>query len=120
MKKEVYTDAVPSVPMFSQAVDMGNLVFVSGQLAKDPPEDFRTEVTQVMDQLGEILQAAGLGYQDVVKVTVFLTDMSLFKQMNEVYMKYFPEGVKPSRSCVGVCGLAKKRARVEIDLIAAR
>ena len=74
--------------MFSQAVDIGNLVFVSGQLAKDPPEDFRAEVTQVMDQLRD-LAGRWSWLSDVVKATVFLTDMSLFKQMNEVYMKYF-------------------------------
>jgi len=119
MKREVRSEAVPLVPMYSQAVEVGNMVFTSGQIAKDRPDDFRAEVAQVMEQLGEVLRAAGLGYQDVVKALVFITDMNLFAQMNEVYMKYFSAGVKPARSCVEVAKLAKG-ARVEIEFIAVK
>jgi 2-iminobutanoate/2-iminopropanoate deaminase len=107
---------------YSQAVRSGSLVFCSGQIALDPKTgeivagDVRAQAEQVMRNLGAVLEAAGCGFADVVKTTIFLADMSDFAAVNDVYGRAFAES-KPARSTVAVAGLPRN-VRVEIDAIA--
>ncbi len=110
----------PEAPA-SHAVKAGSFVFVSGQVGAElqsgnlKNDSIESETTQALENIRQILSTAGASLEDVVKVTVFITDMAFFSQVNEVYKKYFPSN-RPARSCVQV-GLAK-RYRVEIDAIA--
>lgn len=109
---------------YSQSVMAGNLLFVSGQIAIDPrtgnieATDAIAETTQVMQNIEAILDAAGLNFKHVVKTTIFLSDMSLFTIVNEVYGKYFADNF-PARETVAVRGLPKN-VNVEISVIAAK
>ena len=109
---------------YSQSVMTGNLLFVSGQIAIDPKtgnieaKDAAAETTQVMRNLEAILIQAGLNFNNVVKTTIFLSDMSLFTIVNEVYGKYFSDNF-PARETVAVKGLPKN-VNVEISVIAAK
>jgi 2-iminobutanoate/2-iminopropanoate deaminase len=111
---------VPEAPA-SHAVKAGPFVFVSGQVGADlqtgnlKDENIESETAQALENIRQILSTAGVSLEDVVKVTVFITDMAFFSRVNEVYKKYFPSN-RPARSCVQV-GLAKKY-RVEIEAIA--
>lgn len=124
--KAIKTDKAPAaIGPYSQAIDSGcGLVFVSGQLPIDPatgafPEGgVREQTRQSLLNASAILQAAGLGLQDVVKTTVFLADMGDFAAMNEVYASFFTEPF-PARSAVAVKTLPKG-ALVEVECIAAR
>jgi len=101
----------------------GQLLFVSGQVALDPATgqmiagDITTETRRVMDNLGALLKAAGLSFSDVVRTTVFLTDLGDFATVNEVYGTYFTPPA-PARATVQVARLPRD-ARIEIDAIAA-
>lgn len=114
---------------YSQAVKTGNLLFISGQVALVPgsdtliTEDIASETHQVMKNLQAILTEAGINFSNVVKTTIFLSDMSLFTAMNEIYGQYFgtatnadPVGF-PARETIAVKGLPKN-ANVEISMIA--
>jgi len=121
----VSTDKAPkAIGPYSQAVVAGDLVFVSGQVPLDPQTqqmvqgDIRTQTERVMDNLAALLSAAGVGFANVVKASIFLADLNDFAAVNEVYGKRFPSA-PPARSTVQVAGLPKG-ARVEIDLIASR
>lgn len=109
---------------YSQSVMTGNLLFVSGQIGINPDtgiletEDAASETTQVMRNLEAILTEAGLSFTHVVKTTIFLSDMSLFTVVNEVYGSYF-SGDFPARETVAVKQLPKN-VNVEISVIAAR
>lgn len=109
---------------YSQSVMTGNLLFVSGQIAIDPQtgnieaKDAAAETTQVMQNIEAILKQAGLDFSHVVKTTIFLSDMSLFTIVNEVYGSYF-SGNFPARETVAVKGLPKM-VNVEISVIAAK
>ncbi|MBE9017697.1 reactive intermediate/imine deaminase [Chroococcidiopsis sp. CCALA 051] len=124
-KRVVYAPeiAIP-VKAYSQAIDTGSLVFCSGQLAYDAKNDavFSESAAEQTDYLMQniqvILDAAGLQWQDVVKTTIFLTDMNDFVSVNEVYARYFDLD-PPARSTIGVNALAKG-AKVEIEVIASR
>ncbi len=123
MKEVVSTDNAPgAIGPYSQAIKAGGLVFCSGQIPIDPAtgefvSDLVSEQTeQVLKNLGEVLKAAGTSLENVVKTTVFLTDMGDFAEMNEVYGRYFNEN-KPARATVQAARLPKD-ARVEIDCIA--
>jgi 2-iminobutanoate/2-iminopropanoate deaminase len=124
--KAIHTDNAPAaIGPYSQAIDSGaGLVFVSGQLPIDPatgafPEGGIQEQTrQSLINAGAILAAAGLSLQQVVKTTVFLTDMADFAAMNEIYAQFFSAPF-PARSAVAVKALPKG-ALVEIECIAAR
>jgi len=115
-------NAPAAVGPYSQAVRSGNLVFCSGQIPLDPatgelvagPIEEATE--RCILNLREVLRAAGLDLSDVIKVSVFMTDLSQFSRMNEVYARHFGIG-PPARECVGVAALPKG-APVEISLIA--
>lgn len=118
----------PSAPApigpYSQAVQFGNFLFVSGQVAINPESgnveatDVIGETHQVMHNLKAVLHAAQLDFNNVVKTTIFLSDMSLFATVNEIYGKYF-NGDFPARETVAVKGLPKG-VNVEISVIAAR
>ncbi|HKO19448.1 MAG TPA: RidA family protein [Acidobacteriaceae bacterium] len=118
-------DAPAAIGPYSQAVRIGPMVYTSGQVALDPASgslvgDRVGEQTQrALENLKQVLAAAGCGLADVIKSTVFLKDMNDFAAMNEVYARYLaPEGVvAPARSTVQVARLPKD-ALVEIELIA--
>ena len=125
MKKQISTAAAPAaIGPYSQAIEAGGMVFVSGQLPIDPAtgafaEGGIKELTrQSLTNMKAILAEAGLTMDNVVKTTVFLADMADFAEMNEVYASFF-EGVCPARSAVAVKTLPKE-ARVEIECIAVR
>ena len=113
--------APAAIGPYSQAVRVGNLVFLSGQLGLDPEtgtlkESIGDQTRQALDNIGAILTAVGLNYSHVVKTTVFLKDLDDFGLVNEIYGNIFKDGA-PARSCVEVSRLPK-RALVEIECIA--
>ncbi len=125
MKKvAIETDqAAAAVGPYTQAMAVGPFVFVSGQIPVDAQGkvvqgDIVVQTCQVIANLKAILGAAGLGLKDVVKTTVFLTDMAEFQEMNRAYAEFFP-GHAPARSTVQVSALAKGVA-IEIEAIAAK
>ncbi len=126
MSKQVIQSANAPDPIgpYSQAVFAGNILFISGQVALKPGTgelvntDVFAETHQVMHNLKAILSEAGLDFSNVVKTTIFLSDMSLFSEVNEVYGKYF-EGSFPARETVAVKGLPKN-VNVEISMIAVK
>ncbi len=122
-RKVIFTEKAPKpIGPYSQAIQTGNFIFLSGQLPIDPATgelvkgDVRLQTRQVLDNIKGVLESQGLGMEHVVKVTVFLTDIGTFSQMNEVYATYFPSS-PPARSTVEVSGLAKD-VDVEIEAIA--
>jgi 2-iminobutanoate/2-iminopropanoate deaminase len=124
-KRIIHTNEAPApIGPYNQAVQTENLVFVSGQVALDPVtgemhnQDLNKETHQVMKNLKAVLQAAGCDFSHIVKTTIFLSDMQLFSQVNEIYGSYF-NGDYPARETVAVKELPRK-ANVEISVIAAR
>ncbi len=122
-KKIIQTDQAPApIGPYNQAVAAGNFLFISGQVCIKPGTsdlnnpDIQTETHQVMHNLKAILQEAGLDFNHVVKTTIFLSDMNLFSDVNEVYGKYF-DAAFPARETVAVKGLPKN-VNVEISMIA--
>ena len=120
----VNTDKAPAVfGPFSQAIKTDTLVFTSGQLPIDPAtgeivaRNIQEETRQVLANLKEILVEAGSSLENVVKATVFITNMDDFPEVNKVHEEFFPKQALPARSCVEVSELAKG-ARVEIETIA--
>jgi len=117
------TEAPEAVGPYSQAVAFGGLLFCAGQIPLDPATgeliqgDVTAQTTRVLENLGGVLRANSMGYADVVKTTVFLTDLADFAAMNAVYARYFPAS-QPARSTIQVAGLPKG-ARVEIEAVAA-
>lgn len=118
----IHTDTAPAaIGPYSQAKVTGNLVFTSGQIGIDPAagkiveEDVVGQSEQVCKNIGEILKAAGIGFENVVKTDCFLADINDFAAFNEVYAKYFTG--KPARSCVEVANLPAG-ALVEVEVIA--
>jgi 2-iminobutanoate/2-iminopropanoate deaminase len=123
MNEAVRSQNAPApIGPYSQAIMAGNELFCSGQVALDPESgelrgtDVAEQTHQALRNLGAVLKAAGMSYDNVVKTTVFLVDMNDFAAVNEVYATYF-DASKPARSTVAVAGLPKN-ARVEIDAIA--
>ena len=123
MKKVILTKNAPApIGPYSQAIMAGNLLFCSGQIAIDPATnqvftgDVKTQTEMVMKNISAVLQEAGLGFQNVVKTTIFLTNMADFQVVNEVYGKYFSE-LPPSRSTVAVAALPKG-VNVEVEVTA--
>jgi len=122
-KKIIQTDQAPApIGPYNQAVLAGNLLFISGQVALIPGTgelnnaDIAVETEQVMKNLEAILTAASANFSLVVKTTIFLSDMSLFTQVNEIYGRYFDTDY-PARETVAVKGLPKN-VNVEISMIA--
>lgn len=124
MKKIIASPKAPkAVGPYCQAVDLNGTVFVSGQLPVNPetgkmPEGIEAQTRQSLANLGAILEEAGLGYGDIVKTTVLLSDIANFGAMNAVYAEYFPTD-KPARVCYQVAALPMG-AMVEIDAVAGR
>jgi len=125
MKKIINTpDAPAPIGPYNQAVQSGDMLFISGQIALIPgtsdlsDADIAAETNQVMKNLNAILKAAGMGFDNVVKTTIFLSDMSLFGAVNEVYGSYFESGF-PARETEAVKGLPKN-VNVEISMIASK
>jgi len=122
MKQAIATDQAPAaIGPYSQAIRVGDFIFASGQIpltaAGELVEgDAATQFTQCLSNVKAVLSAAGLNLNDVVKTTVFLTDMADFAAVNEVYGQHFSEPF-PARSAVAVAALPKA-AKVEIEVIA--
>lgn len=126
MEKKIIntTNAPAPIGPYSQAVQVGGLLFVSGQVAINPATgnveagDVIAETHQIMHNIKSVLAEAGYDFQHVVKTTIFLSDMSLFATVNEVYGKYFSSNF-PARETVAVKGLPKN-VNVEISVTAAK
>lgn len=118
---EYYPSANPKAP-FSEAVRAGDFLIVSGQIGVQAgkPTAFEAEAKQVMDNVSAALARHGASMDDVVKCTVFLTDMSRFAAFNGVYTSYFKPGRLPSRSAVGPATLAAPGATLEVECWAYR
>ena len=125
MTKQIINTSNAPAPIgpYNQAVKSGNFLFVSGQVALKPGTndlanaDIIEETHQVLQNLKAILAEAGMDFSNIVKTTIFLSDMDLFSQVNEIYAKYF-DGDFPARETLAVKGLPKN-AHVEISVIAA-
>jgi 2-iminobutanoate/2-iminopropanoate deaminase len=122
-QRSVTTPKAPqAIGPYSQAVIGGGFVFASGQIALDPQSgelvgaDVSTQTERVLENLAAVLEAAGSGFSQVVKTTVYLVSLADFQAMNQVYERYFGSS-RPARATVGVAALPKG-ARVEIDAIA--
>lgn len=122
MLKKVSTDKAPgAIGPYSQAIICGNMLYTSGQIPINPETgnieatDITAQTEQVMKNLGAVLAEAGTSFENVVKTTCFLDEISDFGAFNEVYAKYFTS--KPARSCVAVKDLPKG-ALCEVELIA--
>lgn len=123
MKPIFAPDAPQAVGPYCHAVQYGDLLFTSGQLAIDPAtnqlvnENIKEETLRVLLNLEAVLDAAGSGKNKAIKVNVYITDLNDFAQVNEVYSEFF-SGHTPARACVEVSNLALG-AKVEMDMIAA-
>lgn len=125
MKKIIQTAHAPApVGPYNQAVSHNGVLYVSGQIAIHPPTgelrtgDIETETRQVMENLKAILTEAGITFEEVLKCSVFVTDMHHYARINAVYAEYFDEKTAPARELVEVRNLPKF-VNVEISLIAA-
>lgn len=123
MKKIIRTEKAPApIGPYSQAVQAGNTLYVSGQIAINPANgnletiNIIRETTQVMENISAILKEAGYEFKDIVKTTIFLTDMNSFQSVNEVYGNYFTDNF-PARETVQVSALPKN-VNVEISVTA--
>jgi 2-iminobutanoate/2-iminopropanoate deaminase len=119
----IATDQAPkAIGPYSQAIRVGDVIYTSGQIALDPATgalvegDFAAQAHRVFENLKAVLTAGGTGFSNVIKATVYLTDLANFVTLNEIYASYFG-GTKPARTTVGVAQLPKG-GLVEIDLIA--
>ncbi len=122
-KKVIKTDQAPAaIGPYEQGIEIGGFLFTSGQIALDPATgnflegNIEEETELVIKNIEAILTAAGLTLKDVVKTTVYLTDLGHFGRVNQVYENFFGES-KPARACVQVAALPKG-AQIEIDAIA--
>jgi 2-iminobutanoate/2-iminopropanoate deaminase len=122
--KAIVTDNAPkAIGAYSQGVDLGNMIFTSGQLPIDPktgemPEDVKDQAAQSLKNVKAIVEAAGSDMSKVVKVVIFLQNISDFADVNEVYSTFFEEPY-PARSCVEV-GNVPKGALLEVEAIAVK
>lgn len=122
--KVIHTDKAPAaIGPYSQALDLGNMVYLSGQIPVNPqtgtlPETIEEQTQQVFENIKAVLAAADLQLGDVVKTLVFLSDLSDFAAMNAIYESHFTKPY-PARSCVQVAAIPKG-AKLEIECIAVR
>ena len=124
MKKAINTNKAPlPVGPYNQAVMVKNTLYISGQVALNPANNeliqgsIDEESHQIMKNIESILKEAGLGFKNVVRSKIYLTDMSNFSKVNEVYGSYFEKGHEPARTTIEVSGLPLG-VDVEIDMIA--
>ena len=122
-KKVIQTEKAPkAIGPYSQAIQAGNFLFLSGQIPLDPKTgdlmkgDIRKQTQQVLENIKGVLESQGLGMENVVKATLFLKDMANFNQVNEVYATYFTS-FPPARSTIEVAKLPRD-ADIEIEAIA--
>ena len=124
MIKQIATDKAPAaIGPYSQGLDLGNMVFVSGQIPVNPetgaiPADVEAQAVQSLTNLKNVLAAAGLGMENVVKTVVFLADLADFAVVNKIYESFF-KAPFPARSCVQVAAIPKG-CKLEIECIAVR
>lgn len=125
MKKIIQTDRAPApVGPYNQAVVHNDTLYASGQIAINPDtgelvvRTIEEETRQVMENIRAILEEAGLGFKDVLKCSVFVSDMNNYSRINAVYAEYFDEDTAPARELVEVSNLPKF-VNVEISVIAA-
>ena len=124
MKKIISTDKAPqAIGPYSQAVETGNLVFCSGQIPLTAEGnliegDISEQTKQVMKNLKAVLQAAGLGLDNIVKATIYLTDINNFQTVNKIYGQYF-EDEPPARAVIQA-GALPKGVEIEIEAVSAR
>ncbi len=124
-KKIIYTEKAPKpIGPYSQAIIAGDFIFTSGQIPIDPKTnqlvqgDIKEQTKQVLENLKAILEEAGVTFDDVVKVTVYMKDLNEFSAMNEIYSEYFKNS-PPARTTVEVSRLPRD-VKIEIDLIAVK
>lgn len=124
MKKIIETKNAPApIGPYNQAVKINGTLFTSGQIAINPTsgelelDDIKTETEWVMKNLNAVLEAADMTFEQVVKTSIFLSDMNNFQIVNEVYAQYFDESTAPARETVQVACLPKN-VNVEISMIA--
>lgn len=124
MKKAILTPNAPApIGPYSQAIQAGETLYISGQIAIDPATgdlittSIEDETHQVLKNLGAILEASGMTYDHVVSCSVFIKDMELFGRINAVYTTYFGSGIPPARALVQVSDLPK-HVNIEISAIA--
>ena len=123
MKKIISTSEAPAaIGPYSQGVRVGSIIFYSGQIPLDPKTgqvisgDIDVQTRRVMENIGGLLKAEGLGFDDVAKTTIFLADMGDFQKVNEIYGSYFKQA-PPARSTLQA-GALPKNVRIEIEVIA--
>lgn len=124
MKKIIFTAKAPApIGPYNQAVLVGNTLYTSGQIAINPAtnelvlDNIETETKQVMENLKAVLEAAEMTFENVIKVSIFISDMNNFSKINTIYGAYFNEATAPARETVQVAGLPKN-VNVEISAIA--
>lgn len=124
MKKIINTSKAPApIGPYNQAVLSGNTLYTSGQIAINPEtgelvlDDIKTETKQVMENMKAVLEAGGMTFENVIKTSIFISDMNNFSQINEVYGSYFDDENAPARETVEVANLPKF-VNVEISMIA--
>jgi 2-iminobutanoate/2-iminopropanoate deaminase len=126
MKKIIFTEKAPApIGPYNQAVLVGNILYSSGQIAINPItnklvlENIESETKQVMENLKAVLEAAEMTFENVIKASIFISDMNNFSKINSIYSAYFNEVTAPARETVQVAGLPKN-VNVEISVIAIR
>ncbi|BDB57490.1 RidA family protein [Flavobacterium ammonificans] len=124
MKTIIFTEKAPApIGPYNQAVLTGNTLYTSGQIAINPStgelvtDSIETETKQVMENLKAVLEAANMTFENVIKSTIFISDMNDFTAINSIYGAYFDEKSAPARETVQVAGLPKN-VNVEISMIA--
>ena len=124
MKQVINTEHAPApIGPYNQAIQAGDFLFVSGQIPISPEsgelvvDHIDSETRQVMENLKHVLQQAGYAFTDVVKTSIFLSDMGLFNSVNAIYGQYFEKDTAPARETIAVKALPKN-VNVEISLIA--
>jgi 2-iminobutanoate/2-iminopropanoate deaminase len=126
MKKIINTSKAPApIGPYNQAILVGNTLYTSGQIALHPEtmelvlDDIKTETKQVMENMKAVLEAANMSFENVIKASIFISDMNNFSQINDVYGQYFDEATAPARETVEVSNLPKF-VNVEISMIAVK
>ncbi|NJM79359.1 MAG: RidA family protein [Flavobacterium sp.] len=124
MKKIIFTDKAPApIGPYNQAVLVGNTLYTSGQIAINPSNgelvliDIETETKQVMENMKAVLEAAEMTFENVIKTSIFISNMNDFARINSIYGSYFDEKTAPARETVQVACLPKN-VNVEISMIA--
>ncbi len=126
MKKIIQTDKAPApIGPYNQAILSGNTLYISGQIAINPEngklvlDSIQDETKQVLENLKEVLAAADMTFENVIKTSIFISDMHQFSEINDVYASYFNEATAPARETVEVANLPKF-VNVEISAIAVK